>query len=355
MEISVIILCLLLSAFFSGMEIAFISSNRIYLGIEKMQETLVSRALVKITEKPSRFIVTMLLGNTVALVVYGFYMGRVLVKVFANLGFQFGGLGDILLQTFLSTLVILITSEFLPKVFFRIYANKLVKVLALPAYFFYMLFYYISGFIITMSDFILKHIFGSSGDKEQEFFSRAELGDYISEQLNASESTEKVDFEIQIFQNALEFSGVKARDVMTPRTEISGVEVHDPVEKLKALFIETDYSKVLVYQNSIDDIIGYVHSFDLFKKPKTIKAAVIPVEFVPETILIKDIMDLLTRKRRSVAVVLDEYGGTAGIVTIEDIVEELFGEIEDEHDAGEEYTEKQLDDNTWLFSARLDV
>jgi len=173
--------------------------------------------------------------------------------------------------------------------------------------------------------------------------------------MSTVEDHENIDSEIQIFQNALEFSGVKARDIMTPRTEISAVEIHDTVSDLKEKFIDTGYSKILVYQNSLDDILGYVHSFELFKKPRSIKSVLIPVEFVPETIFIKDVLDLLTKKRKSVAIVLDEYGGTSGIITVEDIVEELFGEIEDEHDSVEELIEKKLKDNVYLFSARLDV
>jgi len=173
--------------------------------------------------------------------------------------------------------------------------------------------------------------------------------------MSAVEDTEEIDSEIQIFQNALDFSGVKARDIMSPRTEIVAIDLFDSISELKDLFIETGYSKIVVYQNSLDDIVGYVHSFDLFKKPKSIKSIVIPVEFVPETIYIKDAMDLLTKKRKSVAVVIDEYGGTSGIITVEDIIEELFGEIEDEHDSDEELTEKELEDGVYIFSTRLDV
>ncbi len=355
MEISIIITCLLFSAFFSGMEIAFISSNKVYLGIEKMQDTFLSKILTKLTQKPSKFIASMLIGNTVALVVYGFFMSELLLKWFSINQIDYSVQSVLLLQTLIAAFIIIFTSEFLPKVFFQIYANTLIKFFAIPAYFFYQLFYYISAFMIWISDLVLRKLFNTNGDQEQLFFSKIELGNYITEQMNAVENLETVDSEIQIFQNALEFSGVKARDIMNPRTEIAAVELHDSVEELKALFITTGYSKILVYQNSLDDIIGYVHSFELFKKPKTIKSVMIAVEFVPETIFIKEAMDLLTKKRKSVAIVLDEYGGTSGMITIEDIVEELFGEIEDEHDADENWIEKQLDENTFLFSTRLDV
>ncbi|WP_339920576.1 hemolysin family protein [uncultured Flavobacterium sp.] len=355
MEIGVIILCLILSAFFSGMEIAFISSNKIYLEIEKKQDNFLSKILTKLTEKPSKFIAAMLIGNNIALVVYGFFMGALLMRQIESLGYHFSDLLNLLIQTVLSTLIVLITAEFLPKVFFQIYANGLIKFFALPAYMFYVLFYFISTFLIWVSDFVLKKFFRTDGDQIQLYFSKVELGNYITEQMSSVEDDDEVDSEIQMFQNALEFSGVKARDVMSPRTELVAIDLFDTIAELKELFIETGYSKVVVYENSLDDIVGYVHSFDLFKKPKSIKAVVIPVEFVPETIYIKDVMNLLTKKRKSVAVVLDEYGGTSGIITIEDIVEELFGEIEDEHDSDEELIEKEMGDDTYIFSARFDV
>jgi putative hemolysin len=353
MGVSIIILCLILSAFFSGMEIAFISSNKIYLEIEKKQDNFLSKILTKLTEKPSKFIAAMLIGNNIALVVYGFLMGELLMNWIKPL--LFSDLLNLFIQTFLSTMVVLITAEFLPKVFFQIYANTLIKFFAIPAYVFYILFYLISSFFIWVSDFILKKFFGSEGDQVQLYFSKIELGNYIVEQMSTVDDDDDVDSEIQMFQNALEFSGVKARDVMSPRTEIVAIDLFDSIEELKELFIETGYSKIVVYENSLDEIVGYVHSYDLFKKPKNIKAIVISVEFVPETIYIKDVMNLLTKKRKSVAVVLDEYGGTSGIVTIEDIVEELFGEIEDEHDSDEELIEKELGDDTYIFSARFDV
>jgi len=355
MEISIIILCLILSAFFSGMEIAFISSNKIYLEIEKKQDNFISKILYKLTENPSKFIAAMLIGNNVALVVYGFYMGDVVIKWIFNLGFHFSSLTSLVVQTIVSTFIVLVTAEFFPKVFFQIYANSLIKIFAIPAYLFYRLFYYISTFFIWISDFLLRKFFKTEGDQVQLYFSKIELGNYITEQMNSVEDDEEMDSEIQIFQNALEFSGVKARDIMTPRTEIVDIDLFDGIEDLKALFIETGYSKIVVSQNSLDDIVGYVHSFDLFKKPKTIKSVLMTVEFVPETILIKDALNLLIKKRKNVAVVLDEYGGTSGIITIEDIVEELFGEIEDEHDLDEELIEQDLGEGKYLFSTRLDV
>ncbi|MEC5164984.1 putative hemolysin [Flavobacterium sp. PL11] len=355
MEISIIVFCLILSAFFSGMEIAFVSSNKIYLEIEKKQDNFISKILTKLVEKPTNFIVSMLVGNTIALVVYGFFMGEVLMNFFQLLEYPISKGLNLVLQIFISTVVILITAEFLPKVFFQIYANTLIKFFAIPAYLFYKIFYFIAAFFIAISDFILRKFFRTEGDITPLFFSKIELGNYITEQMSTVEDNELVDSEILMFQNALEFSGVKARDVMTPRIEIVAIDIFDSIEDLRTLFIATGYSKIVVYQNSFDDIIGYAHSFDMFKKPNSIKEIVISVEFVPQTIYIKDAMNLLTKKRKSVAVVLDEHGGTSGIITLEDIIEELFGEIEDEHDSNEELIEKQLSEDTYLFSARLDV
>jgi len=355
MEIGVIVVCLLLSAFFSGMEIAFVSSNKIYLEIEKKQNSFLSKILTKLTAKPSKFIVAMLIGNNIVMVIYGFFMGELLMQWFISLGFEFSDVLSLLLQTLISAIIVLMTAEFFPKVFFQIYANTLFKFFAIPAYFFYNVFYFISTFFIWVSDFILKNFFKTEGDNIQLYFSKVELGNYITEQMSSVEDNESVDCEILMFQNALEFSGVKARDIMTPRTEIIAIELFDSIEELNELFIKSGYSKIVVYQNSLDDIIGYVLSFDMFKKPNSIDDIVILAEFVPETIFIKDAMSLLIKKRKSVAVVLDEYGGTSGIITVEDIVEELFGEIEDEHDSNEELIEKELEDGTFMFSARFDV
>ena len=355
MEIAIIVICLLLSAFFSGMEIAYVSSNKVYLSIEKKQNNFNSKILLKLTEKPSQFITSMLIGNNVVLVIYGIYSGELLMTWIESFDFSFSPFASLLIQTILSTIIILMTAEFLPKVFFQIYANSFIKLFAAPAYLFYILFFWVTKFVLWISDFILKKFFKTEGDQIQDYFSKVELGNYINEQMNSVSDDEEIDSEIQMFQNALEFSESKARDIMTPRTEISAVDVLDPVNELRELFIKTGYSKILVYQNSIDDILGYVHSFELFKKPKTIKSVMIPIEFVPETILIKDLLDILTKKRKSVAVILDEYGGTSGIITVEDIIEELFGEIEDEHDLEEELIDEIIEENTYLFSGRLDV
>jgi CBS domain containing-hemolysin-like protein len=261
---------------------------------------------------------------------------------------------SLLIQTIISTIIILITAEFLPKVFFQIYANSLLKLLAFPAYIFYILFTWVSNFVIWISDLVLKKFFKTDGDQVQLAFTKVELGNYISEQMESVEAHDNMDTEIQIFQNALEFSEVKAREVMVPRTEIIAVEVNESIKTMNGLFTETGISKMVVYKENIDDILGYVHSFELFKKPKNIKSVIMPVEFIPETMLIKDVLNVLIKKRKSIAVVLDEYGGTSGIMTVEDIVEELFGEIEDEHDTVV-LKEEQVDQYNYVLSARLEV
>ena len=343
------------------MEIAFISANKIHIEIEKKQEGLLAQILTQLTKKPSKFIATMLIGNNIALVVYGLYMGELLMNWFqtklpTDNNFIELMLTDfsLLTQTLISTIIILLTAEFLPKVLFQIYANKLLKFFAIPAYFFYLMFSVISDFVIKVSDVLLKAFFKTDGDEVQLAFSKIELGDYITEQMETVLEEDEVDSEIQIFQNALEFSTVKAREVMVPRTEIIAVELHETPKNLAKLFTETGLSKILVFKDTIDNIIGYIHSYELFKKPKIIKSILLPVEFVPETMLIQDILNVLTKKRKSIALVLDEYGGTSGIMTVEDIVEELFGEIEDEHDSTD-LLEEQINSNSYKFSARLEV
>ncbi|MFS4417548.1 hemolysin family protein [Maribacter sp. 2307ULW6-5] len=356
----IVVLSLVFSAFFSGMEIAFVSANKIHIEIEKKQEGILANVLGKLTHKPSKFIATMLIGNNVALVVYGLFMGEILMEWFLRLAPQNAFLRlmltdfSLVTQTIISTLIILITAEFLPKVLFQIYANRMLKFFAVPAYLFYVLFSLLSDFVIWVSDLILKVFFRTPGDEVQLAFTKLELGDYITEQMEAVAAEDEVDSEIQIFQNALEFSGVKAREVMVPRTEVVAVEIHETPKNLAKLFTETGLSKTVVYKDTIDDIVGYVHSYELFKRPKTIKSILLPVELVPETMLIQEILNVLIKKRKSIAVVLDEYGGTAGLMTVEDIVEELFGEIEDEHDSTD-LREERIDANHYLFSARLEV
>ncbi|WP_334055833.1 hemolysin family protein [Polaribacter sp. P097] len=351
-ELIIIIISILLSAFFSGMEIAFVSANKMHIELEKKRAGFIPKILTIITQKSSKFITTMLVGNNISLVIYSYYMGSLLIRLFPLEGYN--DFSILLIQTVISTIIILITAEFLPKAIFRIYANEVLKIFAIPAYIFYYLFHFFSEFITLISDFFLRVFFKTNSDEQQTEFSKEELGNYINEQLEIGNDDEEVDSEIQIFQNALIFQNVKAREVMVPRTEIISVEIHETVTNLKKLFIETGLSKVLVYKTSLDDVLGYVNAFELFKKPKTIKSILLPLEIVPESMMINDILNTLMKKRKSVAVVVDEYGGTSGMITVEDIVEELFGEIEDEHDS-QEFLEEKLKDDHFNFSARLEV
>lgn len=346
----VIILSLILSAFFSGMEIAYVSSNKVHIEIEKMQKNFVAVVLKKITERPSKFITTMLVGNNICLVVYGLFMGELLVNL---LPIQEGVI-ELMAHTAISTLIILITAEFTPKVFFQIYANKFIKIFAVPAYLFYVIFSPISEFVVWLSDSMLRVFFKTEGDEVQLSFSKIELGNYISEQMETVDDREELDTEIQIFQNALDFSEVRAREVMIPRTEIIAVDIKSSLDDLNKLFVETGLSKILVYKENIDNLSGYVHAFELFKKPEIIEEVLRPVVLVPETMLAKDALNILMKKHKSIAAVIDEYGGTAGILTVEDVIEELFGDIEDEHDSVE-LIEEKIKNNHYTLSARLEV
>jgi len=352
----IILSCLVLSAFFSGMEIAFVSANRIELAIDKQKGGFVSVLLKKITQNPSRFIATMLVGNNIALVAYGIFMGdRITALFFQDSALQSGQDFSILLyQTLISTMIILITAEFLPKVFFQLYANRLLKFFLLPTTFFYYLLAPISRTIIILTDGVIKRFFQVETDRVQLSFSKVELGDYIEEQIEQSLDKDNLDSEIQIFQNALEFSDVKVREAMVPRAEIIAVAQDTSIKELQKLFVSTGLSKILIYRNTLDDIIGYVHAFEMFKQPKNLKSILLPMAQVHEPMPVNQALKVLTKQRKSIAVVIDEYGGTAGIVTLEDIVEELFGEIEDEHDSVAHF-EKKRDENTYEFSARLEV
>lgn len=353
-QLTIILFSILFSAFFSGMEIAFVSSNKIHLELEKKQYGFFSNFLKKITKSPSKFIATMLLGNNIALVIYGLYSGRLILELLfpevdnsKSLEFIY-----IFYQTLISTFIILISAEFLPKVLFQIYANILLKYLSFPSYIFYVLFSPITYVLNFISNSVLSKYFKTKEDELKIVFSKDELGDYIDEELANDDLNSEMDSEIQIFQNALDFSNVRAREVMVPRAEIISIDRYSVSKNLNKVFTENGLSKILIHRENIDHVVGYVSLFDMFNHPKNIKSIIHPVEFIPESMLINDVLNLLTKKKRGIAVVIDEYGGTSGIITKEDIMEELFGEIEDEHDSLS-YLEKKLDSNSFLFSARL--
>ena len=354
-QIFVILISIIFSGFFSGMEIAFVSINKIFLEIEKKQKGLVSFFIKKITKNPSKFIATMLLGNNIALVIYGIYSGRLIINIFfpelinnSSIDFKY-----VFYQTLISTLVILITAEFLPKVFFQIYANRLFKFFSFPAFIFYYLFSPLTFIFNWISDSVLNKYFKTKKDELKMVFSKDELGDYINQEIG-NENEEHLDSEIQIFQKALEFSKVRAREIMIPRAEIVSIDRYIAPSKLKEIFIKTGLSKILVHQENIDNIVGYISIQHMFNDFKKFKSIITSIEFVPESMFINDLLNLLTKKRKSIAVIIDEYGGTSGIITVEDIIEELVGEIEDEHDSPK-LLEKQLNNSHFRLSARLEI
>jgi len=334
------------------MEIAYISANKFQIELQKKKEGFTSKIVGKLTAKSSKFITTMLVGNNISLVIYSFFMGEIIMEKL--IGFSLNDFSTLIIQTLISTIIILVTAEFLPKAIFRIYANEIFWFFAPLAYFFYIIFHFISDFITVISDYLLKTFFNTANDEKQTEFSKEELGNYITKQLENSDDFEEVDSEIQIFQNALDFDTVKAREIMIPRTEIVAVDINEDIANLKELFIQTGYSKILVFDGSLDNVLGYSIAFELFKKPKDIKSILLPVEFVPESMLINNVLNILIKKKRSISVVLDEFGGTSGIISIEDIVEELFGEIIDEHDTVD-LLENKINDGEFEFSARLEV
>ena len=335
------------------MEIAYVSSNRLNLEIEKKQKGLIPKILSIITKDPSRFISTMLIGNSFALVIYGLFMGQFIIDYLSFLfSPSMNELTVLLLQTIISTLLILIAAEFIPKVLFQIYSNFSMKIFSIPAYIFYIILYPITGLVIIISNFILKTFFKVNVDESEFSFSKVELENYIENEIDKSDNN--LDSEIEIFQNALELSEIKARDVMVPRAEIIALENTSSIINAKELFVETGFSKIPIYRNSIDNIVGYIHSFDFLKKPQNINEFILPVVFVPEPMLVNDVLEKLTRESKSIAVVIDEYGGTSGIITVEDIVEELFGQIEDEHD-NYDLHEKKISEGIYEFSSRLEI
>ena len=349
----IIIISLILSAFFSGMEIAYVSSDKLNLEIQKKQIGFISNILRRITKEPSKFISTMLIGNNFALVIYGFFMGDFITNyLLINKITEINELTIVLIQTSISTIIILITAEFIPKVVFQIYSDFFIRIFAVPAYIFYVIFSPLTNTVTLISDYILNKFFNTNSKETRLSFTKVELENYIENEIQ--HSSEDIDTEIEIFQNALELSEIKARDIMVPRTEITAIALKMKIEDVKKVFIDTGFSKLPVYKKSIDNIIGYVHSFDFLKKPNNIKSFLLPVEFIPEPMFVNEVLQVLTRQRKSLAVVIDEYGGASGILTIEDIVEELFGEIEDEHD-NVEYFEKRINKDTIQVSARLEV
>ncbi len=350
-----IVFAVFFSALFSGLEMAYLSINKLHVELERQKGGIAYKALGYLVDRPAAFIAAILVGNNVALVLYGNYMHRLLTPVFEGWGAMEYLI--LLLETSVSTVVILVFAEFLPKTLFRQNAEGLMRWLSLPAWLLFWLLRLPSALMLGVSQFFLKYVFRVEVQEEENAFGRMELDHYVRERVprtRTSEGNDEVDPELEIFKNALEFPETKAREFMIPRTEIESVEVNELPEKVRAFFIESGYSKLLVYEENIDKIIGYVHAFELFKKPDHLKRVLRPVAFIPESMRADEILNLFTREKRNIAVVLDEHGGTSGMITLEDVIEEIFGEIEDEHDT-EELLERQIKDGEWLFSARLDI
>lgn len=344
---------LICSAFFSGLEIAFISSNKLKIELDSKQGHLNARILSFFASKSSSFIGTMLLGNNVALVVYGIAMARAMEPSLINWVGDNEGL-ILLLQTVVSTLLVLITAEFLPKTVFRINPNKILSFFAIPLLIIYWLLWIPVFLTIGFSELVIGLFIKKDSTSDKVVFGKVDLDDYLSEVAEIATENDEIDYEVRLFQNALNFSKVIARDCMIPRNEIVSVEIGESIEDLKKMFTETGLSKILVYRDSIDNIIGYTHSFELLKEPASIKSILLPINIVPETVTVDKALNDLLESNRSIAVVVDEFGGTSGMFTTEDIMEEIFGEIEDEHDV-EELTEQVLEDGSYVFSARIEI
>lgn len=349
-----ILITMAFSAFFSGMEIAFVSSNKLRFEMDRNEQSLTSRILSIFFRKPNDFISTMLVGNNIALVIYGILMAELIEQRLLSNWIDNEFL-LVLIQTIISTLIILVTGEFMPKTLFKINPNFTLNLFAFPAFICYILLYPISKFASACSGIILR-LTGTKVNKEvsEKAFTKVDLDYFIQSSIEDSTDEQEIDTEVKIFQNALDFSNIKIRDCMVPRTEIVSIEYGSPLEDLKLRFIESGISKILVYKESIDNIVGYIHSSEMFRKHTNWTEGIRQLPFVPETMNANKLMQLFMQQKKSIAVVVDEFGGTAGIVALEDLVEEIFGEIEDEHDTTS-YVAKQTGNGEYVFSGRLDI
>ncbi len=352
----IILVCLFFSAFFSGLEIAFITSDKLYFEIKSKKGGLSGKILSAFHERPSHFIATMLVGNNLALALYGLFMAQILQSYIAGILPEFLNTDFIVLglQTIISTIIVLVTAEFTPKSLFLINPDYLLEIFALPlALIFYGM--YPAVFLITIaSKVFIVHVLRQEYAEDKPVFGLVDLNNYIKKTLAQASESDNPEVDTKIFNNALEFKTIRVRECMIPRTEIVAVDIEDGIEELKQAFVESGHSKILVYKESIDDVKGYCHSLELFKKPKDVKSILTPIIIVPETTLANELLIQFITDRKSLALVVDEYGGTSGVVSIEDIMEEIFGEIQDEHDE-EEHIEEQLDAFNYIFSARLEI
>lgn len=350
--IYIILTALGFSAFFSGIEMAFISSDRLQLQLQVKKKDIIGKCLATFIDRPSKFIVTALVGNTLSLVFYGILMAKALGPWIASwLPVSINNDGSVMIvQTVISTLIVLATAEFLPKSIFMINPNKMLSIFALPMWVLQNLLAPVTWTI----KFIITKVLGLDYIQGKPIYGLTDLNNFIKQNISKKVDEDKMEVDAKIFHNALEFKKVKVRECMVPRTEISAIDQDEGVEALREEFIESGHTKIVVYRESIDDIIGYCHSIEMFKKPQKVTDIITPISIVPETMLASDLMVQFIKEHKSLALVVDEYGGTSGIVSIEDIIEEIFGEIQDEHD-DEDYTEEQLDKYTFIFSARHEV
>lgn len=351
-DIIFILIAMLFSALFSGMEIAFVTANRLKIELSSKKGVFSGKILSFFLKKPAKFISAMLIGNNIALVIYSILMAKLLEPIIYE-KITGNDLFVLLIQTIISTILILFFSEFLPKSLLRINPNKALTIAAIPLQIVYVVLYPFTLLVLGVSNLILK-LFRVDTSESHMAFTKIDLEHFMTNIQQKKEEGEDVDNEIQIFKNALDFSSVKARDCMVPRTDLVAMDIEIPLITIRDKFIETGLSKILIYRDSIDNIIGYIHSKELFKKPKSLKSILLPISFIPESMPASQILQEFITQRKSVAVVVDEFGGTSGIITTEDIIEEIFGDIEDEHD-NEELTEIKIDEDLYQFSARLEI
>jgi CBS domain containing-hemolysin-like protein len=348
-----IIICLVLIGFFSGIEIAFVSTNKLSIELKKKQGTYAGKVLSKFMENPATFIGTSLVGINICLVIYGLLMTQLTEQFFDVLNVTHNEYVRLILDTIIATLVVLVLAEFIPKAIFRAKPEGLLIFFTIPIQFFYYLLFPIAKFFVRISEFILKYLFNVRIVEEKNIYSRIDLEQFVK-QMRTGQDSESQEMNTDLFENALYLSQVKIRECLIPRNEIEAVNEKMPIEEVKELFISSKLSKILVYSGSIDNVIGYLHHLDFLKKPKEIKSILHSISAVPEAMNAIDLLNQFTKERKSIAWVIDEFGGTAGIVTMEDILEEIFGEIKDEYDE-EEYVEKQLSATEYIFSGRLEV
>ena len=350
-----IIVSIIASAFFSGVEMAFVSANKLYFELQAKQGVITGQIISKYLKNPSKFIGTMLIGNTLSLVAYGIFMEGYLHHQLEHFFPILNGIAAGLIASLIGTIIILMTSEFTPKSIFLLNPDGFLEVLAIPILIINTLMYPLVWGIVGLSKWFINNVLRLEYSEERPAFGLTDLNNYL-QNLNRKVSTEEeTEVDTKIFNNALEFKQVRVRDCMIPRTEIVAVDIEDGMEELKKVFVESNHSRVLVYKETMEDVLGYCHSLSMFKKPKEIQGILTPIPIVPEAMPAKDLLFKFSKEHKSLALVVDEFGSTAGLVSMEDVMEQIFGEIEDEYDDKEDLTEKRLEDKSYLLSGRLEI